>query len=159
DKGQSLTSRLRKRLIDLDRQTSPVIDVVLRSRFRMGLFGWSFVACVILPVLISAAYLGFIASSEYVSEAKFTIRTASENKSSSISDAVSNISASMGMGMGAHATNQDVYIVADYIRSRTIIEDIGGKSSLYKIYSSPNVDWLSHLSPSASLEKAWKYWK
>src|SRR5262245_19695052 len=98
DKGQGLTSRLRTRLIDLDHQTRPVIDVVLRSRFRMGLFGWSFVACVILPVLFSFLYLALVASSEYVSEAKFTIRTAGENKSSLISDAVSNVSASMNMG-------------------------------------------------------------
>jgi capsular polysaccharide transport system permease protein len=158
DKGPGLIGRLRTLPVDPERQ-SPVIDVATRFRFQFSFFGWSFILCVLLPVLVSTGYHAFVASNEYVSEAKFTIRKASESRSSLIGDAVSNISASMGMGMGGQATSQDVYIVADYIRGRSIIEDLGGKSFLYNIYSSSDIDWLSRLSPSASLEKAWKYWK
>jgi capsular polysaccharide transport system permease protein len=53
---------------------------------------------------------------------------------------------------------QEGYIVTDYIRSRTIISDIGGKDVLKKYYSRSNVDWLARLSPSASQEGAWRYW-
>src|SRR5262245_16063292 len=115
DKGRSLTSRLRTRLTDLDRQTRPVIDVAVRSRSRMGLFGWSFVVCVLVPSIIATVYFCFIESNEYVSEAKFTVRTASQNESGLITDTNSPV-APMGMGLGSRTTSQDIFIVADYIR-------------------------------------------
>lgn len=141
------------------RSDQSVIDMPSGSHLRLGLFGWSFIVCVLFPVVFSTAYLAFVASPEYASEAKFTIRTASENRSSLLSDAVSNITAAIGLGMGAHSTNQDIFIVADYIRSRTIIEDLGGMATLHSLYSRSDTDWLSRLSASAPLEKGWKYWK
>ena len=158
DKGRSLTARLRTRLTDLDRQTRPVIDVAVRFRSRMGLFGWSFVVCVLVPSIIATVYFCFIKSNEYVSEAKFTVRTASQNKSGLITDTNSPV-ASMGMGLGSRTTSQDIYIVADYIRSRSVIEDIGGKDLLFKLYSRQDIDWLSRLRPSSSLERVWKHWQ
>jgi capsular polysaccharide transport system permease protein len=68
----------------------------------------------------------------------------------------------MGMAslaLGTSSSNQDIFIVADYIRSRTIIDDVGGEQFLKGIYARDDVDWLSRLSRSASLEKVWKYWK
>ena len=156
DKARSLVGRLRGQAVD-QAGRGAVIDVPMRT--RLGFFGWSFIFCVILPTLVATAYLAFVASDEYVSEAKFTIRRASENVSSGLDDMVNSISASIGIGMNNGSTTQDVYIVAEYIRSRTIIEDLGGKSQLFKLYSRPDIDWLSRLSPAASLEKAWKYWK
>jgi len=153
-RNQTVIERGRSSPVDRADQT-PAIDIP--APFRLGAFGWSFIVCVVLPVIFSIFYLALIATEEFVSEAKFTIRTASENNSSLISDAVSNISASIGMG--ARTTSQDVFIVADYILSRTIIEDLGGQTQLYRVYSKPEVDWLSRLSPSASIEKVWKYWK
>jgi capsular polysaccharide transport system permease protein len=64
----------------------------------------------------------------------------------------------MSGGLGTSSTTQDVFIVADYIRSRTIIEDLGGKETLFDVYSRGDVDWLSRLSPRVPLEKAWRYW-
>lgn len=135
------------------------IDLPSRSHFRPGLFGWSFIVCVALPTFVSAIYYIFIASHEYVSEAKFTIRAGSEENSSLLNDAISSISATFGMGAASHGTNQDIFIVGDYIRSRTIIGDIGGLPLLYTVYSRPDIDWVSRLAPSATIEKAWKYWK
>lgn len=157
DKGQSLVARLGLLPTEPSDQ-SKTIDVRSRPRFYFGFFGWSFVLCVILPALVAGAYFTFIASYEYVSEAHFTIRKAGENKSA-VGDVLTGISASAGLGIGTSSTTQDIFIVADYIRSRTIIEDIGGKPLLFKIYSQPNIDWLSRLSASAPLEKIWKYWK
>jgi capsular polysaccharide transport system permease protein len=153
NEGRSVTARTRAAAV-----LQPVIDVGAGARIHMGLFGWSFVGCVLLPSLIAFVYFCFIASHEYVSEAKFTIRTASQNESGLITD-TNSLAASMNMGIGSRTTSQDVYIVADYIRSRSIIQDLGGKSVLSKLYSQPDIDWLSRLRPSSSLEKAWKYWK
>jgi capsular polysaccharide transport system permease protein len=130
-------------------------------RPRIGLFRLSFLFCVVAPALLAAFYLSLFASDQYVSEAHFTIRKAGENRSA-ISDALSNVTASMGMAslaLGTSSSNQDIFIVADYIRSRTIIDDVGGEQFLKDIYARDDVDWLSRLSRSASLEKVWKYWK
>jgi capsular polysaccharide transport system permease protein len=54
---------------------------------------------------------------------------------------------------------QDAFIVSDYIKSRTIIEDIGGKDVIHNIYSRPDIDWLSRLPAFQTIEKIWKYWK
>ena len=160
EKGHGLIGRLRQLPAKLPIQ-SGVIDVAVRVRRRLGLFGWSFILCVILPSLVSSVYLAFIESDEYVSEAHFTIRTAPETRSSSIKDLLGSVSSSLGMGIstGGQASTQDVYIVADYIRSRSIIQDIGGKPVLSAIFSRPSIDWLSRLSSSATFEDAWKYWK
>lgn len=156
--SRRLISRSRSQPVERAAGAS-IVDVPLVSRLRLGLFGWSFVVCVVLPVILSATYLAVVASNEYVSEAKFTIRTASENRSSLLSDAVSNISSTLGMGVVARTSTQDVFIVADYIRSRSVIEDLGGQPLLYALYARSDIDWLSRLSPSTSLEKGWKYWK
>jgi capsular polysaccharide transport system permease protein len=132
-----------------------------RHLLRIGLFRLSFLFCVAVPALLAAFYLSLFASDQYVSEAHFTIRKAGENRSA-ISDALNSVTASMGisnLALGASSANQDVFIVADYIRSRTIIEDVGGQRLLKGVYARDDIDWLSRLSPSASLEKIWKYWK
>src|SRR5262245_29260555 len=136
----------------------PIIDVPVGAGIRIGIFGWSFVICVLVPALIAATYFGFIQSNEYVSEAQLAIRTANQNESGLVTD-TNSPTANLGVGLGSRTTSQDVYIVADYIRSRSVIEDIGGKELLFKFYSRPDIDWLSRLRPSSSLEKVWKYWK
>jgi capsular polysaccharide transport system permease protein len=155
EKDQSLIRRSRLLPTENGNQ-SKIIDVPTGR--RLGLLGWSFVLCVILPALIASGYFALIESDEYVSEAHFTIRKAAQSESP-ISNAISSVSASMGMGGGNSLTTQDVFIVADYIRSRTIIQDIGGRSLLFQAYARPDIDWLSRLSSSAPLEKVWKYWK
>jgi capsular polysaccharide transport system permease protein len=141
------------------RDQTSIIDVPDPRRVPLGLFGWSFIFCVFIPTLLSSAYLAIVASDEYVSEAKFTVRTASETPSSILSDTVTNIAASMGLGMSSRTSTQDVFIVSDYILSRTIINDLGGTPLLNKLYSKPEIDWLSRLSAKASIEDSWKYWK
>jgi len=160
-KGQSLVSRLRSVTL-LDSSATP-IDIAIVSRVRMGLFGWSFVLAVVLPAVISLVYFSLFQTDQYVSEAHFTIRKGGGDSKSAIGDMMSSITSAGGSmgglgGTGTSPTTQDVFIVADYVRSRTIIEDMGGKQVLLNIYGRAGVDWLSRLSSSASLEEAWKYW-
>jgi capsular polysaccharide transport system permease protein len=155
EKEQSLFRRWRSSPMEISTQVK-IINVPTGR--RLGLLGWSFVFCVILPAVIASGYFALFESNEYVSEAHFTIRKAAQSESP-ISSAISSVSASMGMGGANSLTTQDVFIVADYIRSRTIIQDIGGRSLLFQAYARPDIDWLSRLSSSAPLEKVWKYWK
>ena len=152
---KSLIRRLGFLPVELGAQ-GKVTDVP--SRFRLGLFGLSFIVCVLSPTVVAFGYFAFIQSYQFVSEAHFTVRKASQTEGP-VADPISSISSSIGLGGSNNLTTQDVFIVADYIRSRTIIDDIGGKSLLFGAYARPGIDWLSRLSPSAPLEKVWKYWK
>lgn len=129
------------------------LNAVLKA--RLGLLGHTFIIFVIFPAVACFFYLLLWASDEYVSEARFAVRAANENSPSVISDALSMLSSFTG----GRSTNQDAFIVADYIRSRTIIEDLGGKQPLHDLYSKPSVDWFSRLPLNEPLEDVWAYWR
>jgi len=61
-------------------------------------------------------------------------------------------------GGSAKSSFQDSYIVLNYIKSRAIIVDIGGRDYLEKIYSRDGADYFSRLSRGANLEDLLKYW-
>ncbi|MDF8358662.1 hypothetical protein [Ensifer adhaerens] len=49
-------------------------------------------------------------------------------------------------------------IVLDYLKSRTVISDIGGRDRLKGLYDHSDVDWLSRLDSSKDMETLWGYW-
>jgi capsular polysaccharide transport system permease protein len=125
------------------------------ARRRLGILWYTFIICVCLPAIIYFAYLLLVASAEYESEARFAVRGPSEARNTAITDAL----ASLSSVVGGRSTAQDSFIVADYIRSRTIIEDLGGKRVVENIYSKGDVDWFSRLAPEQTLEDVWDYWR
>lgn len=139
-------------------QTSPLGFRLMTAHYALlkkaGAMGYSFIVCVALPTLAGFLYLALWASYEYESEARFTVRSANETSPGALVGALSAFSA---LGIGK-ASTQDAFVVADYIRSRTIIEDLGGKPLLHELYSKPGIDFFSRLSGDASLEDVWKYW-
>lgn len=123
---------------------------------RIGALRLSFLLCVILPTLIAGFYLSAIASDQYVSEARFSVRRGTETK---MPPMLSGLSFLTSLTTGGASTMQDAFIVTDYIRSRTIIEDLGGKDVIAKVYAHPEADWFSRMRSDLPLEKVWKYWK
>jgi capsular polysaccharide transport system permease protein len=124
---------------------------------KWGLLRLSFLACVLAPTVVALIYVAGFATPQSVSEAKFAVRRASESKMPALPDGLP--TALSTLGTMTQSTTQDAFIVTDYIRSRTIIEDLGGKQALYALYSKPYADWWSRLSDSLPLEKVWKYWQ
>lgn len=186
DSGSSLRSRRpksRRRIIDPVRsgainQAFPA-DVIAKRRF--GLFGLSFIVCVVLPTLVFTSYFVFVAPHEYRSDAKIVVRFASEdatyapvniqNPIKQLPGSTNNslrleptanlpkTKPSSGVLFGSNtAASPEIYMVGDYIRSRAIIQDLGGKEFLRKIYDNPNVDSVARLPWPISLEHAWEYW-
>ncbi len=116
----------------------------------------SFLLCVVVPSLCYLIYGGFFASDEYVAEARLTVRASQEQKSLSL-DATSIISKITGGS--SRSTVQDAFIVVNYIKSRALLADLGGRDYLEKIYSRNDADYFSRLEKGADLEELWKYWK
>jgi capsular polysaccharide transport system permease protein len=132
--------------------TEKVLDVATGG----GILWKSFLLCVLIPSLCYLFYSGFIASDEYVAEARLTVRASQEQKASGIdtSSIISKIT-----GGASKSTVQDAFIVLNYIKSRAIVADLGGRDYLEKIYARSDADFFSRLSKDADIEELWKYWK
>jgi capsular polysaccharide transport system permease protein len=146
------------RALILRAETSRIGNRVLSAHFslleRLGALGYSFLVFVVLPTIVGALYLLLFASHEYESEARITVRSASESGAASMADSLTMLSA-FGIGKSA---GQDAFVVADYIRSRAIIEDLGGRPLMHELFSRGDIDWFSRLSSRAPFEDIWKYW-
>lgn len=131
-----------------------------RLRFAMPKppsYGQTFVVFVIIPSLAALFYLIFLASDQYVAEARFAIRSA---MSGTTFDAESPVAAVPSSPIGLPAiANQNAYIVGDYIRSPAIFADLGPSVDLRRIYSRPEADFWARLPANASAEKLDDYWR
>ena len=117
---------------------------------------WSFIAMVVVPTIFSALYFMFVASDEFLSEARLTVRAASEEKQA-LSDTLSMFS-KLGIS-GGKSTIQDSYIVLNYIKSQSIVDDIGGRDFLESKFSLGDIDWISRLGRGKKNEELRKYWE
>jgi capsular polysaccharide transport system permease protein len=114
----------------------------------------SFVVLVVAPLVTSSIYFGFLASDQFGSEMRFAVRGATEGLPGS--DAL----AASGLGtLASLNSNQDVYIVADYIASRSMIDDLSKEIDLRAIYSKPGIDRWARFVPSRAAEHLLRYWR
>lgn len=110
----------------------------------------SFFFIVAIPVLVAGIYYGFIATNQYVAEAQFTVMGG---------EIQSNDGFGTATGIPVMAIIQDTQIVANYILSRSAIDEINKTGTLTAAYSKNEIDWLSRLNKNASIEKLVKYWQ
>ncbi|MGH6822448.1 MAG: hypothetical protein ACREC4_02990 [Methylocella sp.] len=114
----------------------------------------SFIVLVLAPFVTSCIYFGFVASDQFGSEMRFAVRGATELLPGS--DAL----AAGGLGtLASLNSNQDVYIVADYIASRSMIDDLSKEIDLRAIYGKPGVDRWARFAPSRAAEDLLRYWR
>lgn len=119
-----------------------------RSRFLSLLV---FLLVVGLPTALAGVYYGFIASDQYVTEIQFGVRSA---------DAQRNDATSIFQGMAsASQIGLQSNIVVKYIKSRSMVDAIGEKINLRKMFSGPEVDYFSRLAPNTSIEGLVDYWR
>lgn len=109
----------------------------------------SFLLCVLLPTAFSAVYFGLLASPQYVSQVAFAVRgpTATNDLLGGLSSMVN------------PERNQDALIVADYIRSQQLVEDLEGDIGLKRRFTPTGLDYFARLKPTASIEDIVLYWQ
>ena len=128
------------------------------NRRPLNLGRVSFFWLVLVPTLCTAVYLTVVASKEYVSEARIVVRSGTPDPTAN--DPISAAASAMkGVGAIQSASQQDAYIVTNYIEGRSIIDHLGGPAAIFDLYSRSTVDWLSRLAPDANFEAVWKYWR
>ena len=153
--GRSYVAQLVRQAVTLPSKRPDMVALMLpktRGPTRWVLL--SFLAFVVLPTIGCFGYWSIIAPVEYVSEAKLVIKSAAEDPMRLTNDAMSILSAMTAPQVGT----QETHIVANYIQSRTIIDDLGGRSTLLGYYGMPSVYYFARLHKDSSVEKRWRYW-
>ncbi len=114
----------------------------------------SFIVLVLAPLVTSSIYFGFLASDQFGSEMRFAVRGTTQLLPGS--DAL----AASGLGtLASINSSQDVYIVADYIASRSMIDDLSKEIDLGAIYGKRGIDGRAGFAPSRAAEDLLRYWR
>ena len=108
----------------------------------------SFVVLALMPALLVVGYYSLVASSQYVSIAKFAVRTGEP----SLLDA-------SAIGIASMQQAQDTLIVADYVKSRALVEELDRRVDLRAMFSSPRIDFFSRFKSGGSIEDLTRYWR
>ena len=107
-----------------------------RRKIRLSLTkGRMFFLLVILPTLAAAIYLFVFASDQYVSEARFVIRSPQKQGVSGLGAILSS--------SGLSGTRDDSLYVIDYIKSRDSLKDIEDKIHFRDMVNRPGADFLA----------------
>jgi capsular polysaccharide transport system permease protein len=103
----------------------------LISRHRL------FCVLVVVPVLLSIAYYGLIASDQYLSQASFLVK--SPGQQGGQVSTLANLIQTTGLSRGQEETNA----VLDYVRSRNALEDLQKRIDVRAMFMSPAADRLA----------------
>jgi capsular polysaccharide transport system permease protein len=112
----------------------------------------SFTVVVVLPIVAASLYFGFFASDQFVSELRFAVRGTTERLIGT--DALGTAG-----GLAYLNSSQEVYAIADYIRSRAAIDEVDQTIDLRRTFRAGEADWLSRLKDHASSEELLRCWR
>ena len=115
----------------------------LFSRFLKA----SFVLVFLIPVLLGGIYYFGIASRQYVTESYISL----SSQNSGVRAALSGL---LGSESSEHAAE-----VMEYLRSANAVIDVDADLGLARLFSRPEIDWLSRLPVDAAIEEKVKYWR
>ncbi len=102
-------------------------------RFRVP--GLGFILVVLLPTLLTGIYYFGFAADQYVSEARFVVRSSSRQAPSGLGSLLSNV--------GITRSQDDTYPVNDFIMSRDAAKLLVNRQDLRAIMSRPEADGLA----------------
>jgi capsular polysaccharide transport system permease protein len=107
-----------------------------------------------VPTLLGIIYFGFFAADQYVSEARFAIR--SQQPMAADPSGGTPLSGLLGAPM---AGLTDAQIVVDYLQSDQLLQDLSDDVDLRSLYSVDKADWWMRLGPDVTNEKLLDYWR
>ncbi|RUS64837.1 sugar transporter [Pseudorhodobacter sp. E13] len=129
----------------------PVVGPAYIRRRHWGLIG-SFLALVVLPVLLAGFVLVFMAKDQFASTTAFTVRS---GETSSATELLGGLSTIVGGGAGGNAD-----VLFEFIQSQEIVARIDSKLDLKGHYSRNwQGDPLFSLWPDATIEDLLWFWK
>ncbi len=124
----------------------PANAAVVKPRHRGILH--AFYLIVLLPALLTAGYLYFVAEDQYASYMGFSIRTEEANSAIDILGGISQLSGSSG---------SDADILFEFMQSQRLVRAVDGEVDLRKTYFNAD-DPVFGLQPESSIEELMTYW-
>jgi capsular polysaccharide transport system permease protein len=141
-------------------ETAAIIDASVITpigkwrTLRRIVFALVALVLIVLPILAGIVYFGFYAADQYVSEARFAIRSQQPMAvDPSMASPLSGILGSPAPGLA------DAQIVVDYLQSEQLLQDIADDVDLKSLYSVDKADWWMRLNPDVSNEGLLDYWR
>jgi capsular polysaccharide transport system permease protein len=113
-----------------------------------------FAICVLLPMAAAWHYYSNVASKQYTSEFRFTVKDASAQPAATA--ATNGLLAILGT---AGTSSNNNYVVVDYLGSREVVEALEKRIGITRLYSKPEVDWWSRYDASRPFEWFVRYWQ
>jgi len=157
-RANSLGNDLRRRVPALSQGLEVVSEALTAVGAGGGLLRRSFLLAVVLPTILFFFYSALWQSERYVAETRLTVREAQKKDQPKLGDAAAVMSKIAGGGAGPTKDSQNSFMVLNYIKSRAIIVDLGGRAYLERKFSGSGADYFSRLSRGSNLEDLWKYW-
>jgi capsular polysaccharide transport system permease protein len=133
------------------RPSLPHVDARPGKRSQPSPILLSFIAVVLVPVVVVAVYLFVIAADQYVSEFRFSLNSVDPPRLDPLSLLTGNASHS--------PAGSESQIVVQYITSRAIIDKLDPSLDLRRMFSPPDADWWARLPRPTSIEALVRYWR
>lgn len=150
-----LSATARKLRFSTSNRSALYKAVGLRPRLSERLFTAAFVLVtlfyLIVPNVLSLFYFGYLASDQYQTEARFTVRSSTP--------AIGKDQMAKVTGIPQAKIVQDTQMVTNYIESRDMLELLEEEVGLRAIYSDPAIDVWARLREDATVEDRLEYWQ
>ena len=102
-----------------------------RSFWKKPLFWFT----VVIPTLFATFYYFFVASDVYITESRYVIRSPQKSSVGSLADVFSKV--------GFAKSDDDSYVVREYVLSRGALDLLNKKLDIVSIYSSDKIDFMN----------------
>jgi capsular polysaccharide transport system permease protein len=112
-----------------------------------------FAICVLLPMAGAWNYYSRVASKQYASEFRFTVKDASAQATAA--SATNGLLAILGT---AGTTSNNNYVVVDYLTSREVVDALEKRIGITHLYAKPEIDWWSRYDDTKPIESFVRYW-
>ena len=151
----NLSVTARKLRFSTSRRSQLFRAVGLRPRPMQQIIGRAILAStfllLVVPNVASICYFTLIASDQYQSETRFTVRSSTP--------ALGGNQLTKVTGLPAAQIVQDTLIVTNFIKSKDMVVALQGKVDFQKIYGNQSIDRIARLKQDASSEKLLDYWE
>lgn len=151
----NLSVTARKLRFSTSRRSQLFKAVGLRPRPMQQIIGKAILAStfllLVVPNLASIYYFVFLASDQYQSETRFTVRSSTP--------ALGKNQLAKATGLPSTQIVQDTLIVTNFIKSKDMVTALNSKVGLQNIYGRETIDPIARLKQDASSEKVLRYWE
>ncbi|MDL2400872.1 capsule biosynthesis protein [Rhizobium mayense] len=155
DVAAKLSVTARKLRFSTSKRSQLYKVVGLRPRPLEQVIGWAILVLTVLLLVIPNAasiyYFTRIASDQYQSETRFTVRSSTPALGK---DQLTKIT-----GLPSAEIIQNTLIVTNFITSKDMVAALRDKVDFQKLYGNPTIDPLARLKQDATSEKMLDYWE